>query len=827
MRGTEQCITKLLRVRGKMKGFRPFSCATFKTFLLSKKKLLHVCGYVLHCVQPEAIRSGFCYSIVSCLFFLFVCLFLRFLKDVCVTSNLLIFKKSKTGGNIKQIWVNTNLHVQNVIQTLDSSSETNTHSLQMTKRKADTDTLGEGGGHGAVSPSSHATEALAEAIAAALIAGSVEQLAAAVLRDAHERGNVAVPSASSDGQSGRIGRRVEGGARVASARVGAGKNSTVVTVEYEARTGGSCGRCGALSVSDNRLERRLMEAARGGDTEGALRCVAHRFANLLHAPRCTIATASAPAAAVAAAAVGTRRLFSRVGILQSDSSFTPPIDASPSIGRSALYHAAFAGHSATVAALSVALRALVALSGDAGVSVRSPFSCAETESAAVTVRCVAICSSAVVNPATNPNNAGANEEGDDDHDNDDDDDDDDNINEEEEEESEHEWDIHQCEEIAASADPSIRFRKANDILLRYATIGDLRNMLALVADFGADVNVMSAPDKHTIPHTSAHNAALHHNARTAVAMLRVLRAGSTVSGPCDCCAALEAGLPAPNTAPAAVDASLTAPTCAKDTPAFARRNVGSDNMHRRGGTSSYNDPSDVAANCFEEASGGEEEEEEEDLIAYFMPTVWPRAWRGADMNIVAPYSNATPLTTAATQGTLTAVVFLLEHCEHTLASVGRFGATTPLARGIERRRVDVVETLLRFGANPNERPRSMGCLSPLHVVSHGGSGPSSNAEAEVSDAPDTAVAQIIRLLIDAGADVSITDGYGDTPLAHAARRCRCAVVAALLRERGEDFSVAQVEAARDLALANGTDSDRGHRRTVRVLNDHLRTITPQ
>ena len=186
------------------------------------------------------------------------------------------------------------------------------------------------------------------------------------------------------------------------------------------------------------------------------------------------------------------------------------------------------------------------------------------------------------------------------------------------------------------------------------------------------------------------------------------------------------------------------------------------------------------------------------------------------------------MTAAADSGTLAAINYLLEDCGPTLAAVGRVGAASPLVRAVEYRRVDVVETLLRFGADPNAVCPTASCLSPLHAAGFGDIGtPSSTSEGEMSAAPGTATAQIIRLLIDPGADVTIADALGDTPLATAARRWRCAVVAALLRERGEVFSVAQVEAARNVAMAIGTDRNEDRRRTVRVLNDHLLAIAPR
>ena len=720
----------------------------------------------------------------------------------------------------------------------------------MTKRKADTSP------DGAVSPSGHATEALAEAIAAALIAGSAEQLAAAVLRDARERGAVAVPSPG-DGRRIR-GRRVEAAAGLPTSGGDASERAAdSAVVEYEAcplRTGGSCGRCGAQSVSDSFLERRLMEAARGGDTEGALWCVARRFANLLHSPRCTAATTSTTA-------VDARQLFSRVGILQSDSA--PPTDASGSIGRSALYHAAFSGHSATVAALSMALRALDALSGDVGVSVRSPFLCDEdyriiapprrgaeapalpsatacadvAETAAttstVTVRCVAICSSAVPPAEDTKNSEGrrvgeataavplAVPAGQAQHDSDEE--------SAEEDTPAHELDVQTCLFIANRATPRNRYREASDRLLRYAGEGDIVNVLSLVADFGVDVNTAFSYNKHLIPYTSAHYAALQRDATKAVAMLRALREGSTVCGPCECCGLMEAKVP--DAVPTAIikDAS----GCVGQDTAVLRddgtgREETKDCSHGCAAYRLSTSPSSVDDGNSDDDVDLDEVDEDRSLL-HFMPPVWPRAWRRANINAVDSYGHTTPLGAAVATDTCTmaAINFLLEDCGPTLAAVGRVVAASPLVKAVEYRRVDVAETLLRFGADPNAVCPLICSLSPLHAAGLCFVGaPSSTSEGEMSAAPDTAVAQIIRLLIDAGADVTIADDVGDTPLVTAARRFRCAVVAALLRERGEVFSVAEVEAARDVAMAIGTDRNEDRRSTIKVLNDHLLAIVP-
>jgi len=91
-------------------------------------------------------------------------------------------------------------------------------------------------------------------------------------------------------------------------------------------------------------------------------------------------------------------------------------------------------------------------------------------------------------------------------------------------------------------------------------------------------------------------------------------------------------------------------------------------------------------------------------------------------------------------------------------------------------RVEIVKLLLAAGADPNAAHNHRRG-TPLHYAADGYvSGPAWNPERQV---------KTIRVLIDAGADVSAQDKNGATPL-HRAVRTRCAQAVTYLLSRGAD-----------------------------------------
>ena len=136
------------------------------------------------------------------------------------------------------------------------------------------------------------------------------------------------------------------------------------------------GLAGTKSVCDGHLERCLMEAARRGDVDEALRTVARRLLVRV--------AAAGPFADCAAAVVSDAECSSFLGKGDDEvhRRLRQPLRPLPlwasagvlfpgDVGRSAIHHAAFGGHSATVAALSAAaFEVLSILSSANGVRLR-------------------------------------------------------------------------------------------------------------------------------------------------------------------------------------------------------------------------------------------------------------------------------------------------------------------------------------------------------------------------------------------------------------------------------------------------------------------------
>ncbi|MBS1706788.1 MAG: ankyrin repeat domain-containing protein [Armatimonadetes bacterium] len=92
---------------------------------------------------------------------------------------------------------------------------------------------------------------------------------------------------------------------------------------------------------------------------------------------------------------------------------------------------------------------------------------------------------------------------------------------------------------------------------------------------------------------------------------------------------------------------------------------------------------------------------------------------------------------------------------------------TPLCLAAAFRQPDVVRLLIRLGADPNKRSASVGSYAPIHSAIFGNS------------------AEIVRTLLDAGADVDTTQDGGFTPLMGAAQNGNQEIIDLLLA-RGAD-----------------------------------------
>lgn len=167
---------------------------------------------------------------------------------------------------------------------------------------------------------------------------------------------------------------------------------------------------------------------------------------------------------------------------------------------------------------------------------------------------------------------------------------------------------------------------------------------------------------------------------------------------------------------------------------------------------------------------------------------------GADIHDPAGW----PLQTAAAQGHRDLVLEFLERGADVNAFTDspNFAAGTALQGACEAGRLDIVELLFQYGADPD--------------LGGGDEGP------PIIAATKHAEAEIMRLLVEKGAELNIRGGWDDsTPLTNAAGCMYKAEVEALLHA-GADINLTDKEGDTALTVACMQDDDE----TVRVLLDH-------
>jgi len=139
---------------------------------------------------------------------------------------------------------------------------------------------------------------------------------------------------------------------------------------------------------------------------------------------------------------------------------------------------------------------------------------------------------------------------------------------------------------------------------------------------------------------------------------------------------------------------------------------------------------------------------------------------------------------------------------------------TPLRMAVFRENPDMVELLVRFGADPTERIEGNGNTTLLHLNAQTGADHENNAR-------QRRLTDVARLLIQHGVDVSARENRGFTALQMAARNCHVAMVRVML-----DYQHLNPEARATDGLGTHTDGQTAEEMVTYLLAAKLAMATP-